>query len=75
MQSAQVEGEAGGLFVQIGETRFCELKRGGDFRGGSYNLSRIAIGIASVLKWSGHKNGHNRRFFVISWMLETALSC
>jgi hypothetical protein len=45
-----VEGEAGGLFVQIGETRFCELKKGGDFRGGSHNLSRIAIDIASVLK-------------------------
>jgi hypothetical protein len=50
MQSAQMEGEAGGLFVQIGETRYCEPKRGGEFQGGSQNLSRVAISIASVLK-------------------------
>ena len=75
MQSAQMEGEAGGLFVQIGETRFCEPKRGGDFRGGSHNLSRIAIDIASVLKQRGHKNGHNRSFLVFFWMFESALSC
>jgi hypothetical protein len=35
MQSAQVEGEAGGLFAQIGETRFCEPKRGVSFEVGA----------------------------------------